>query len=301
MKKNTKGNILLLITALIWGFAFVAQTSAMDSVRPFTFLGVRFAIGSIILVPVIFIDRRIKIKKGIDVSAEADNRKILLVGGVMCGLALFGGSFLQQLGIDNGADTGKAGFLTALYILIVPVFGLFLRKKVGVKIWLCVIAAMIGIYFLSVKEGFSIGKADLLLVGCAVVFSVQIMFVDYFAPKVNPIKLSAIQFAVVSLIGLVFGIIFEKPQLGDLLNAAGPILFAGVLSSGVGYTLQVVAQKYTTPAEASLIMSLESAFALLGGIIILHQRPQAREYIGMAIMFASIMISQIDFGRRVKK
>lgn len=295
MKKETKGSLLLLLTAFIWGMGFVAQTSAMDAVEPYTFLGIRFLIGSAVLLPVIIINDGIHKKKGTYKKMDSQERKILILGGVLCGMALFGGAALQQLGIVCGAETGKAGFLTAMYILIVPILGIFLKKKVGVKIWLCVLVAVVGIYFLSVKNGFSIYKEDFLLLACAFAFSIQIMLVDYFVPKTDAVRLSALQFFVVGIIGTVIMFIKESPDIHSIMEAAVPILYAGIFASGAGYTLQVVGQQYARPTEASLIMSLESAFALLGGIVILHQLPDAREYIGMALMFAAIIVSQIDF------
>lgn len=295
MKKETKGSLLLLLTAFIWGLGFVAQTSAMDDVEPYTFLGIRFLIGSAVLIPVILISDGMHKKKGEYKKMTCKERRFLLLGGLLCGLALFAGAILQQLGISLGAETGKAGFLTAMYILMVPILGIFFRKKVGLKIWICVLVAVIGIYFLSVKEGFSIKKEDFLLLACALAFSVQIMLVDYFAPKTDAIRLSALQFLVVGVIGIIIMFVKETPDIDAILKAAGPILFAGILSSGVGYTLQVVGQQYAKPTEASLIMSLESAFALLGGMVILHQMPEPKEYIGMGLMFVAIMVSQIEF------
>lgn len=299
MKKETKGIILLLITALIWGMAFVAQSSAMDKIDSFTFMSVRFFIGFLSLMPVILVRNGIMKKKNQYQPMDREQRKLILVGGLLCGLGLFGGSALQQVGIALGAETGKAGFLTALYILIVPILGIFLKKKVGLKVWLCVFVAVVGVFFLSVKKGFQLEKEDILLIGCAFAFSFQIMFVDYYSPKVDGVVLSAIQFVVVSLISTVLMFTLETPRVSDILAAMGPILFAGIMSSGVAYTLQIIAQRYAKPTEASLIMSLESAFALLGGMIILHQKPTVRETIGMALMFVAIMVSQIEFKKLV--
>lgn len=301
MKKETKGSLLLLLTAFIWGMGFVAQTSAVESMASEAFLGIRFLIGSAVLLPVIIINDGINKKKGTYKKMDRREVKVLLLGGILCGIALFGGAYLQQLGIEWGANTGKAGFLTAMYILIVPVLGIFFRKKVEPKIWLCVFVAVIGVYMLSVKEGFSLYAEDSFLLGCAFAFSIQIMLVDYFVTKTDAIRLSAIQFLVVGTIGMVLTVIRKSICIDDIINAAGPIIFAGVASTGVGYTLQIVGQKYAKPTEASLIMSLESVFALLGGIVILHQKPDLRECLGMALMFAAIIVSQIDFNRHKRK
>lgn len=293
MKNQTKGSLILLLTAAIWGFAFVAQSSAMDSVEPFTFTGIRFCIGAMVLLPVIIIkDGK---EKRRDTYKKTD-RKTLIIAGVLCGLALFTGSILQQLGIAEGADTGKAGFLTAIYILLVPVIGIFFKKKVALRIWLCVVMALAGIYFLSVKksDGFALEKADVLLIICAFAYSIQITLVDYFVNKTDAVKMAALQFLTAGIIGLIFMIFTETPDRNSIMDAALPILYTGVLSSGVAYTLQIVGQKYSRPTEASLIMSLESAFALIGGMIILKQFPSGREWIGMGIMFVAIMLSQMD-------
>ncbi len=293
MNKNSiKGNTMLLITAIIWGCAFVAQSSGMDYVGPFTFQGVRSLLGAAALIPVIAVIDFIKKKKGTYHKPSAKERKTLLIGGVLCGLALCLASCLQQVAICY-TSVGKAGFITTMYILMVPILGLFLKKKVESRIWICIVIAIAGLYLLCIGQNFSINKGDLLLMACAVVFAIQILLVDYFSPKVDGVRLSFIEFAVTGVIASIIMIPAEQPQLSQIKAAWLPILYAGVCSTGIAYTLQIIGQKYTKPTVASLIMSLESVFATIGGVIILHQIPSFREWIGIALMFAAIIISQL--------
>ncbi len=285
MKLIKKGNILLLVTAAIWGFAFVAQSSAMEHIGPFTFQAVRFLLGATVLLPVILVRSR----RG----TFAGDKKRMWIGGVLCGITLFIASSFQQMGIALGASTGKAGFITAMYIIIVPILGIFLKKKVGIRIWICALVAVVGLYFLSVKDGFVIEKYDVLLLAGALAFAAQIMLVDYYVPKTDCVGLSAVQFLVTGIMSVVAMLITEHPEMNAIASAWQPVLYGGILSCGVAYTLQVVGQKYTTPGEASIIMSMESPFALLGGMMLLGQIPQYREWIGIGLMFVAIIVSQI--------
>ena len=295
-KKNIKGPLMLLMAAAIWGFAFVAQSTAMDRVGPFTFLASRSILGSLILLPVIFI--KDKFVKNKDDASEKQNMSKLWLGGVLCGIALAAASCFQQFGICY-TTASKSGFLTAMYILIVPVLGIFFKKKVSFKVWLCVLIAVVGMYLLCVKEGFSVNIGDVLTFICAIFFSVQIMIVDYYSPIVDGVKLSCIQFFVTAIISGILMLIFEKPSVADIMSAWLPIAYAGICSSGVAFTLQILGQKHTEPAIASLIMSLESVFATIGGILILKEYPGVQEWIGIALMFIAIMVSQISF-KKVK-
>ena len=284
---------MLLITAAIWGFAFVAQSTAMDSIGPFTFQGIRSVLGGVILIPVFLIIDYIKKKEGSYKKMTAQERKTLIKGGLLCGLALCTACCFQQMAIAEDDNSGKAGFITAMYILIVPVLGLFFKKKPSVKLWFCIGAAVVGMYFLCIKDGFTISRSDILLILCAVAFSVQIMLVDHFSPKVDGVRLSCIQFLVTGLISSILMLIFEEPSGAAVKEAWIPILYAGIGSCGIAYTFQIIGQKYTEPVTASLIMSLESAFALLGGMLILKQIPMLREWIGIGLMFTAIMVSQL--------
>lgn len=300
MNKKLKGNLMLLLTALIWGSSFVAQRAGMDHIGPFTFNCIRSIIGGLVLIPVIALLRRPDLRDKViseqeETAAEPDSateRKTLVTGGLCCGIVLFIASSLQQIGVVY-TTAGKAGFITALYIIIVPIMGLFIGKKVRPVVWLCVILSVIGLYLLCMKDGFSLGKGDFLVLLCAIVFSLHIMVIDYFSPKTDGVKLSCIQFLVSGIISLIPMFAVETPVLSDILNCWVPILYAGVLSCGVAYTLQVVAQKDTNPTIAAMLLSLESVFAVIAGVIILHEHIAARELTGCLLMFAAIIIAQL--------
>ena len=294
-----KGNILLVITAVIWGAAFVAQSVSMDHIGAFTFQGVRSLIGSAVLVPVILALTSVKKKKGEYVKPGKKEKAQLWKAGIICGIILTVAANLQQAGIQY-TTAGKAGFITALYIVVVPILGLFMKKKVSLRIWMCVIMAMVGLYLLSMTDGFRLSLGDTLVLLCAIAFSFHIVVVDHYASIVDGVKLSCIQFLVCGVISSILMFIFEEPQIDGLMKAAVPILYAGVLSCGVAYTLQIVGQKYTRPTVASLLMSLESVFAVLAGMIILREIPTAREAIGCIVMFAAIIITQLPEKTKIK-
>ena len=305
MKYRNLNNLLLVLTALIWGCAFVAQSVGMDYVGPFTFNAARSILGGIALLPVIFVMRRQK-KKAENLpdtqkspAEKKKERSTLILGGICCGAALAVASSLQQIGIMY-TSAGKAGFITALYILIVPVLGIFLGRRAGKKVWAGVVLAVVGMYFLCISGGFSIAKGDFYVILCAVGFSVHILVIDYFSPRVDGVCMSCIQFFVSGILCGIPALIFEEPQLGDILNAWMPVLYAGVLSSGVGYTLQIVAQKKTDPTVASLLMSLESVFSVLAGWIILGERLSGREMFGCVLVFAAVILAQLP-DKRAKK
>lgn len=300
MKQNQelKGNLMLILTAMIWGAAFVAQDVGMDHVGPFTFNAARMILGSITLIPVILITDCLAAKK------TTANRprlfafsKTELIGGMLCGTALFAGASFQQVGIslytDADAAAGKAGFITALYIVLVPVAGLFLRKKTGWITWVSVAIATVGMYLLCVKSSTKLQMADVMLFLCALAFTVHILVIDHFSPKVNGMKLSAVQFLTAGILAGICMLIWERPTLTGLGGAAIPILYAGMLSCSVAYTLQVVAQKYTKPAIASVLMSLESVFAALTGLLF-GERMSGQEAIGCLLMFAAVLLAQVD-------
>lgn len=293
MVKQTKGtgSLMLLLAAIIWGSAFVAQSMGMDHIGPFTFQAVRSLMGAVALLPVIFLfEKQRKSKPENDQEAHFQTKDLLL-GGVLCGLVLFVAINLQQFGLLY-TTPGKAGFLTAMYILIVPIYGLFLGNKPPASLWVSVLIAAIGLYLLSVTEEFTISPGDILLILCAFAFAGQIMLIDHFVEKANGIKLCSLQFFVCGLLSLAAMFLFEQPKITSIINALGPLLYAGVLSSGVAYTLQILAQKTTPPALASLLMSLESVFAVLAGIIVLGQVPSVRELLGCALMFVAILVAQ---------
>ena len=288
--KGLKNNAMLLLTALIWGCAFVAQSVGMDYVGPFTFNAVRSLIGAAVLVPVIFLMDRLEGKDG--KRKKKSDGKTLLLGGVSCGIALGIASSLQQIGIQY-TTVGKAGFITAMYIVIVPLLGIFAGKKIRPVIGFCVAAAVVGLYFLCMTDGFSLSIGDFMVLLCAVAFAVHILIIDHFSPLVDGVRMSAIQFLVAGLMCSVPMLLWEQPDPGVVLTAWAPILYAGVLSCGVAYTLQILGQKGADPTVASLLLSLESVFSVLAGWVILGQALSARELFGCVLMFGAIILAQL--------
>lgn len=299
MSTQLRHSLLLLLTALIWGVAFVAQSVGMDYVGPFTFTASRSLIGAVVLLPVIWFRTR----KETAVRTEQKRpevykhkKRILLVGGIVCGVFLCIATNLQQIGLQY-STVGKSGFVTAMYIVLVPILGIFLRKGIDIRKVISVVLAVCGLYLLCMTGGnFSIGKGDIFTILCALAFSLQILSVDHFAPKVDCVKLASLQFLVCGICSCVPMLLFEHPHFAQLAAAWMPILYAGILSNGVAYTLQIVAQKGLNPTVASLIMSLESVISVLAGWIILHQTLTKRELVGCVFMFAAIIIVQLKPG-----
>lgn len=300
-----KNAFMLILTAFIWGTAFVAQSVGMEYVQPFTFNGVRSLIGAVALLPCIWLlGKRQRTGENMPIG-EADSQngiagengngnsdKTLIIGGILCGICLFVASSLQQTGIQY-TTAGKAGFITAFYIIFVPVLGIFFHKKVGWKIWLAVVLALAGLYFLCIKEGFSIGRGDIYVFACALAFSIHILVIDNFSPKVDGVKLSCIQFLVCGLLSFPCMFMWESPDIHAILLAKIPILYAGVLSCAVGYTFQIIGQAGMNPTIASLLMSLESTFSVLAGWVILHETLSSREAFGCVLMFVAIILAQL--------
>lgn len=299
-KKQFFSNLTLVLTAMIWGSAFVAQSEGTKYVDPFTFNAIRNIIGGLVLLPCIYLIKKIGNKGNIDVRDELvkskekndEYNKNLIIGGIFCGLALFLGSTFQQIGIKY-TTAGKSGFITALYIVIVPMLGVIIGKKPTIKICFSVLIAIIGFYFLCISGKFSICKGDILTLVCSFFFSIHILVIDYYSPKVEGVVLSCIQFFVCGIISIIFMLIFENPVLKNILDAKIALLYAGVLSCGVAYTLQVVVQKNIEPFIASLILSLESVFSVLFGWIILQQVLSFRESIGCLLVFIAIILTQV--------
>lgn len=293
MKHRTANNLLLALTAFIWGSAFVAQSVGMDHVGPFTFNSIRSFMGGIVLLPVILILRR---QSG-RTNKNEKNGLLLWIGGICCGIALAAASSLQQIGLIY-TSAGKAGFITAMYILIVPVMGIFIGKKAGMKTWIGVALAAAGMYFLCITDGFHIARGDFFVFLCAVIFSVHILLIDYFSPKTDGVALSCIQFFVCGILCAVPMVVSEKPQIAEIAGAWMPLAYAGVLSCGVGYTLQIVAQKNTDPTVASLILSLESVFSVLTGWVILGEKLSGRELFGCVLVFIAVILAQLPKKKR---
>lgn len=291
-----RANAVLLLTAIIWGVAFVAQSVGMDYVGPFTFSSVRNLIGGVVLLPCIALLDRLDSRSQTKESAPK-NKAWPILGGVCCGVSLAVSEVLQQFGIAR-TSVGKAGFLTAMYILIVPLLGLLVGKRVSAKVWGAVALALCGMYLLCMTESSGIALGDLLVLTAAVGFSTHILIIDYFSPGVDCVRMSCIQFFTAGALCLLPMLLIEQPTFDALLGAWAPILYAGVLSSAVAYTLQVIGQKYTEPSVASLILSLESVVAALAGWVLLGERLSVRELTGCVLAFAAIILAQLP-DRRV--
>lgn len=306
---------MLVLTAMVWGGSFVAQKSGMELIGPFAFNGIRTIIGGIVLIPLIMVLDRMKSKKQASAPAvkadaadsvlsEADKKndqKLLITGSICCGLALLVAGMLQQIGMMY-TTAGKAGFITALYVVLVPIFGRILGKKIRPLIWLCVLASAFGLYLLCMPAsgGFGhINKGDLIVLACALCFAVHILLIDYFSPKVDGVRLSCLQFFIAGILCVILMfpldpvLGYDIPSLSQLLDAWIPIVYAGALSCGAGYTMQIVAQADTDPAVASMILCLESVFAVIAGMLILGESLSLREAAGCIIMFAAILAAQL--------
>ena len=281
------------MAALIWGVAFVAQTKGLDYVGPFTLNGIRFLLGGFFLAFLLpLLDR---LQKTEDPGVEEEKKGSLpelLLAGILCGVLLCIASNLQQVALKT-VPAGKAGVLTALYIVIVPLLGIPAGKKCGKAVWISVGLAVIGLAFLCLSGGFRLQPGDGLLLLCALVFSLHILTIDYFSPRVDNVRMSMIQFFTCGIIGLFLMFTWEKPSLKDLFAAWLPILYTGILSSGVAYTLQIVGQKGMNPAIASLILSMEAVISVLAGFLLLGQHLTARELAGCVFMFAAILLAQL--------
>lgn len=311
-----RNTFFLFLTAMIWGAAFVAQSVSMDYIGPFTFICLRSVIGGLFLIPVIIVLDGIR-KKSQNESADVVNsenilhieteekqrlswkNKQLIEGGIVCGIFLFFANCFQQTGIQY-TTVGKAGFITTFYIIIVPLIGLFFKKYCGILTWIGVVVALAGLYFLCITQKLTIQRGDALILCCSVLYAGQILAIDHYNPFVDGVKMSCIQFLTDGILGAVFMLLFENPSIAMILSAAGPILYTGIMSTGVGYTLQIVGQKGLNPTVAALILSLESVFSALSGYLFLHQVLTTRELIGCALMFIAIVLAQLpDIRRKV--
>lgn len=297
MNAKTRANLLLLLTALIWGCAFVAQDMAADVLQPMSFNGSRMLLAALTLLPVCWLGDRRAVKAGKGMAWKQMNpsqRKTLVLGGVCCGVMLALGSIFQQLGISLGTGAGKAGFITALYIVLVPLAGLLLfRRKLGKLVWIAVALSVVGLYLLCMTGSLTIDPGDGMLIICAACYCGHILVVDSFSRRTECIKMSCIQFAVTTVICFAGAFLFEQPTWEAVLTCAVPIIYAGVFSGGVGYTLQILAQRDAEPAVASLLMSLESVFAVLAGWVILGDALSVRELLGCAMMMGGIVLAQL--------
>lgn len=292
VSKEIKSVFILLLTAAIWGFAFVAQRVGMGFLGAFTFNGIRFALGSISLLPVIyFFDKKFKSENSAE-RVDADI-KTTIKSGVIAGCILYIAASLQQVGLIY-TTAAKAGFITSLYIVLVPILGIFLKQKTHSTTWLGAITAAVGLYFLSINEGFTIEFGDLLQVIGALFWAVHIQVIDKFVKNVDAIKLSSTQFATCSVLSLITAFIFEDISMSGVVSAIVPLLYGGVMSAGVAYTLQAVGQRYAKPSHAAIALSMEAVFAAIGGILILNETMSLRGYLGCALMLAGMLISQAE-------
>ena len=307
---------MLFLAASIWGTAFVAQSVGMDYLGPLSFNGARFLMGIAVLLPVICLNRarqgnfrrqKSKAEEGQTSRCSGDRRKAggilsigreTVTGGICCGLVLCAAALLQQYGIQH-TSVGKAGFITTLYIILVPFFGIFLKKKIPGKVWVGAGIAAFGMYLLCMSDTFSLGRGDALVGLCAILFSVHILTIDHFSPRVDGVELSCIQFLTAGIVGSILALIFEKPDIRDFVNGMVPLAYAGILSSGVAYTLQVLGQKNTDPTVASLILSLESVVSVLAGWMILDQALTGRELAGCGLVFCAVVLVQLPGKRQI--
>lgn len=297
MSKSLRGSLILLLTALLWGFAFVAQSDGMNDVGPFTFQGVRMMLAGICLLPVAVIAHALGKKRGIS-STRGLFKPDLLWRGAVTGIILFIASAFQQVGIKH-TSVGHAGFLSTMYIFIVPIMGLLFGRRVGAKLWICMGVALVGMWLLCMTgESFSIGIGDVLVLVSSLFFALHIMSLDLLAKDCDGIQFCAVQMLVAATLHLTCAFIFEQPTVEGIYAAALPIAYSGIMSGCVAYTLQIVGQKHTHPTVASIIMSLEGVFAAVGGALILSETLSAAELMGCILMFSATVMSQVEFNKR---
>lgn len=307
LKRNS---LLLILTSFIWGISFVAQSQGGDAIGPFSFNCIRFLLGSAVLVPVIlFLDKKASHNNTDEMPLHTQKRdhtssnKTLWLGGISCGIILCIASNLQQLGINQGTPAGKAGFLTACYIILVPIFGLFLKKKCGWNVWIGVVLTLAGLYLLCMTDSLTLQLSDILVLLCAVIFALHILVIDHFSPLVNGVKMSCIQFFTAGILTAIPMFLIDMkhslsgftewlPSLASW-DAWIPLLYAGIMSCGVAYTLQIIGQKGVNPTVASLLLSLESVFSVLAGWILLQEKLGLREILGCVLIFAAIILAQL--------
>lgn len=292
--KEIKSVFILLLTAAIWGFAFVAQRVGMDYLGAFTYNGIRFALGSVSLLPVIYFFDKSSKKENPSAEKEDADLKTTIKSGVIAGCILFFAASLQQVGLIY-TTAAKAGFITSLYIVLVPILGIFLKQKTYPTTWIGAVTAAIGLYFLSINEGFTIQFGDLLQLIGAFFWAAHIQAIDKFVKNVNAIKLSSVQFAACSILSFIIAIIFEDINISGIYDALIPILYGGIMSVGVAYTLQAVGQRHAKPSHAAIALSMEAVFAALGGMLILDETLPLRGYLGAALMLAGMLITQTEY------
>ena len=298
MNTQTKNSLLLLLCSLIWGTAFVAQ-SAGSGMGAYSFLAGRSWLAVLVLIPTVMVFDAIRRKSGTDAKPKtAAEKKKLLAAGFVCGTLLFAASAAQQIGITINPSTAKAGFLTAMYVVLVPVFGLFFRRRVSLPVWIAVALSVGALYLLCIKGSFSLAPGDLLVLVCAICFSVHILVIDHFTATCDGVKLSCLQFLFAGTWSTILALFFDTISFQVLLDCIWPLLYVGVFSCGVGYTLQILAQKGSNPTVVTILLSLESVFAVIAGAVVLHQQMTGREYLGCVLMFAAVVLAQIPMPQK---
>lgn len=303
MKHNQVCQVVFpIITAMIWGSSFVAQSTSTEHIGAFTFNAARSFVGFLALLVVVQIFRMVRKEPEIQQTPEEKKagRKGLVLGGICCGIALALACNLQQLGMVAGASAGKTSFITTLYVVLVPICGLFLKKRVSPTVWISVLLAVAGLYCLCIKDSFSIAPSDLLVMLCAFGYTLHILVIDYFTQKVDGVKMSCIQFLSCAVLSAILMLIFEHPTWADITPCIGSILYVGVFSSGVAYTLQILAQKDSNPTIVALLLSLESVFGAVSGAIFLHETMTGKELVGCVLMLIAVVLAQIEFPSKKK-
>ena len=302
MKHSLKSILLPLLAAAIWGTAFVAQDVCAGSVPPLTFNAIRFFIAVVFLLLVKLVSISIKARRREAPRSEAESKadagkngrmKTLFIAGALCGVALTVASWLQQAGLEAGTDSGKAGFITALYVVLVPIGGLFLKKRFPKVFWAGLALAVVGLYLLCVNSSFTLSTGDILLLLCAAAFAAQILLIDRFAGSLDPIAFCIAEFAFAAALSAAAAAFTETPDWAKVIEHALPILYVAIFSCGIAYLLQIIAQRDGDPAIVSLLFSMESVFAVIGGAIILSQRMTAREYAGCALILIAVIVAQL--------
>ncbi len=295
------GPLFCIIAAAIWGLSFVAQKTGAH-IGTFTFNGIRTLLGGLFLLPFVPLFHKSAVKNHPQGKYGKFDYKGTAAAGIICGVVLFIASNLQQHAFTYDIFAAKVGFITAFYMILVPLAGLFIGRKVGVNVWIAVMLGIIGLYFLCMKKGdFKVGTGEVFSFLCAIGFALHILVIDHFCDRTEPVALACTQFLTAGILSVIMMFIFEKPQISEIIDCAVPILYTGIASTGIAFTLQIFGQKYTEPAVASLLMCLESVFSAVFGRIILHDRMGQRALLGCAIMFAGVILSQIPFGNKNSK
>jgi drug/metabolite transporter (DMT)-like permease len=287
--KTLRSDALLLLTSAIWGLAFVAQLKGMEFIGPYLYNAIRFMIGSLSLIPLIFVMKKKRIRE--NTHHLRLTKKHIFIAGLVTGIILFLGASMQQVGLQY-TTAGKAGFITGLYVVLVPILGIFLKHKTGIPTWIGALIAVIGLYLISVTDGGKIGKGDLLVLVSSLCFAIHVLIIDHYSKKIEPVLLASIQFAWCSIFSMLTALAIEPIELDAIISAAVPILYGGLGSVCIGYTLQIVAQKHAPPAHSAIIMSLESVFAVIGGVIFLSEGLNLRGFIGCFLMLTGMILSQ---------